>query len=92
MNFAENLILKRRNRIRDKHLQLLLKRTHQKLDYHSKNHFVESEIEEDIRFFQSSVRMFKLKKKDKNLDFDYTHIKRILRKNQEILEKRDQKS
>lgn len=29
-------------------------------------------------------------RRDKNNDFDYVEIKRLLRKNQEILEKRDQ--
>ena len=60
-----------------------------KLDYHSKNHFVESEIEEDIRFFESSVKKMFSIKRDANNDFDYIEIKKILRKNIEIIEKRD---
>jgi len=66
-----------------------LKRTHIKQDYSAKNGFLENEIEEDIRYFESSVKKMFSIKRDANNDFDYIEIKKILRKNIEIIEKRD---
>ena len=93
MAWAENKIIKRRNRIREKNLQEILSRhNNQKAHYRCKSAFVEGAIESDIRYFSNfkegmtakdGMTQFRVSN-----DFDYPKLKKVLRKNREILLKR----
>ena len=85
MVWAENKIAKRRNIIRQKKVMQILN-NNQKCDYRCKLAFVEDGIESDIRFFNSIMEEGLTKKGGithfrVNNNFDYTELKKILRKN-----------
>ena len=54
-NYAEKLIRRRRNRIRQKHVATLLRNTDRKLDPRSKTQFLESGIETAILWYRSEM-------------------------------------
>lgn len=89
MTWAENKVILRRNRIREKHINCLLRNTNKNLDYRQKSAFIESEIETDILFFKANTTAFSdLKVK---YDFNYATIVKKLRKNNLIIEKMQKK-
>ena len=81
LNYAENLILKRRNRIRDKHIETLYRNWDEKNDYRTKSEFFDSEIETNILWFRSSI--LKFTDIAKKYEIDYMALKKVLRYNQQ---------
>ena len=79
-NYSEKLILKRRIRIRQKHIDTLNRNTDIKMDYRLKTLFLESEIETVILWYKKEIMQYRPSK----YSFDYLPLKKELRKNREI--------
>lgn len=75
--------------MRQKHIDTLNRYTDKKLDYRTKTLFLESEIETIILWYRSEI--LKVLDLTKKYDFDYLVLKKILRKNREIIEDRDRR-
>lgn len=66
------------------------RQTDRKKDYRSKTLFLENEIESLILWYRSGTGN-KFSDLSKKRNFDYMELKKMLKKNEEILEERDRK-
>ena len=94
LNFTEKLLIKRRNRIREKRVYEMLKNTRPNLDYREKSLFIEQCIESDIHYFKAKGYDKPVGQGDTSLmqknpyKIDFTELNKKLRKNKEILRKK----
>ena len=78
-DFAEDMLIKRRNRLREKRVLQLKKRSNTKIPMRLRDHYIEPRIENDLGYFgarnQHKVQYIDLLRKE-------------LRKNDDIMNKR----
>ena len=80
LSIAESIVIKRRNKIRQKTINELHANTDRRLPYKRRDDYLNTKIEEVLGDFQSYM-------KQTNRVFDVFAIKKAIRKNKEILEK-----
>lgn len=78
LDYAEDLQIKRRQKIRFKRVDNLRERANIKIDFRTKNKFIQNQIENDINFFNCRY--------NKNVEMDLDEIRKILTENNKILE------
>ena len=91
LNYAEDLLIKRRNKLRNQRVAKLVKNTHLKIPLRERSTFIESSIENDIRYFNHKSKFDHGLKglASKKEDYDLEDVKMQVHKNEEILIKRD---
>ena len=75
MQYAESKVISRRNRINEKKVDELKKKTDLKVDYQIKSKYVDGSIQEEIKFFNGKV--------NGQSEFDIASIRKTIRKNEQ---------